>query len=100
LAFSRSFSLSMALLIMAGMAQGISMALVQALLLLRSTDEMRGRVSGARSFAISALSLGTFLTGYEATLWGAPLALIINSSVFIVITMLMVVRAPELARHK
>ena len=100
LSFSRSFSLSMALLIMAGIAQGISMALVQALLLIRSTDEMRGRVSGARAFAISTLSLGTFLTGYEATLWGAPMALIINSSVFIVITTLMVAWAPELARHK
>jgi MFS family permease len=100
LSFSRSFSLSMALLIMAGIAQGISMALVQALLLIRSTDEMRGRVSGARAFAISTLSLGTFLTGYEATLWGAPMALIINSSVFIVITTLMVVWAPDLVRHK
>jgi MFS family permease len=100
LSFSRSFSLSLALLVMAGIAQGISMALVQALLLLRSTEDMRGRVSGARAFAISTLSLGTFLTGYEATLWGAPLALIINSSVFMLITLLMVVLAPELARHK
>ncbi len=100
LAFSRSFSFSMALLIMAGIAQGISMALVQALLLLRSSDEMRGRVSGARAFAISALSLGTFLAGYEASLWGVPLALVINSLVFIVITALMVAWTPELARHK
>ena len=85
---------------MAGIAQGISMALVQALLLIRSTDEMRGRVSGARAFAISTLSVGTFLTGYEATLWGSPLALIINSSVFIVITTLMLAWVPELSRHK
>ncbi len=100
LSFSRSFSLSMALLIMAGIAQGVSMALVQALLLIRSTDEMRGRVSGARAFAISTLSLGTFLTGYEAALWGTPMALIVNSLVFIGIMMLMVAWAPELARHK
>ena len=100
LSFSRSFSVSMALLILAGIAQGVSMALVQALLLIRSTDEMRGRVSGARAFAISTLSLGTFLTGYEAALWGSPMALIINSSVFIVIMVLMVAWAPELARHK
>jgi len=39
LSFSKSFQLSMALLIMAGMAQGISMALLQALLLIRSTEE-------------------------------------------------------------
>ena len=100
LSFSRSFSLSMALLIMAGIAQGVSMALVQALLLIRSADEMRGRVSGARAFAISTLSLGTFWTGYEAALWGAPMALIINSSVFIALMALMVAWAPELARHK
>ena len=76
------------------------MALVQALLLIRSSDEMRGRVSGARAFAISTLSLGTFLTGYEAALWGAPLAFVVNSAVFIVITMLMLAWSPELVRLK
>jgi MFS family permease len=100
LSFSRTFSFSMAFLIMAGIAQGISMALVQALLLIRSADEMRGRVSGARAFAISTLSVGTFLTGYEATLWGSPLALVINSSVFILITTLLLAWVPELIRHK
>jgi MFS family permease len=100
LAFSRSFAMSMVLLVLAGSAQGISMALVQALLLIRSTDEMRGRVSGARAFAISTLTVGTFLTGFEAALWGAPLALIINSSIFIAITTLMVVWAPDLVRHR
>ncbi|MHB8769829.1 MAG: MFS transporter [Syntrophales bacterium] len=100
LSFSRSFGLTMGLLILAGLAQGVSMALVQALLLLRSTDAMRGRVSGARAFAISTLSLGTFLSGYEASLWGVPLVLVINSSVFIVITALMILRVPELARDR
>jgi MFS family permease len=100
LSSSRSFSFSMAFLIMAGIAQGISMALVQSLLLIRSTDEMRGRVSGARAFAISTLSVGTFLTGYEAALWGSPLAFIINSSVFILITILVLAWVPELIRHK
>jgi len=100
LSFSRSFSASMVLLILAGTAQGVSMALVQALLLLRSTDEMRGRVSGARAFAISTLSLGAFLTGYEAALWGTPMALILNSLIFIAIMVLMMAWAPELARHK
>jgi MFS family permease len=100
LSFSRSFFISMALLIIAGIAQGISMALVQALLLIRSTEEMRGRVSGARAFAISTLSFGTVLTGYEAGLWGAPAAFIINSSVFILIATLIVVWASELVRRE
>ncbi len=100
LSFSRSFGLTMGLLILAGLAQGISMALLQALLLMRSSDEMRGRVSGARAFAISTLSLGTFLSGYEASLWGVPLVLVVNSSVFIVITAGMLLRVPELARGR
>jgi MFS family permease len=100
LSFTRSFSFSMAFLIMAGIAQGISMALVQSLLLIRSTGEMRGRVAGTRAFAISTLSLGTFLTGYEAMLWGSPLAFIINSSVFILIATLMLAWVPELIRNK
>jgi MFS family permease len=99
-AFSKSFTLSIALLVLAGIAQGISMALVQALLLMGSTEEMRGRVSGARAFAISTLSLGTFLAGYEAALWGAPAALIINTSFFIALTTLVFVWTPGLTRHK
>jgi MFS family permease len=100
LSFSKSFQPAMALLLLAGVAQGISMALVYALLLIRSTEEMRGRVSGARTFAISTLALGNFLTGYLASLWNAPTALIINSSVFILITILTVFRASELVRRE
>jgi MFS family permease len=100
LSYSRSFFISMVLLISAGMAQGISMALVQALLLIRSAEEMRGRVSGARAFAISTLSFGTLLTGYEVSLWGVPAAFIINSSVFILIAILIVFWASELVRRE
>jgi MFS family permease len=100
LSYSRSFFISMALLVSAGMAQGISMALVQALLLMRSAEEMRGRVSGARAFAISTLSFGTLLTGYEVSLWGAPAAFIINSSVFILIATLIFFWASELVRRE
>ncbi|HBB17802.1 MAG: hypothetical protein A3J94_08335 [Syntrophus sp. RIFOXYC2_FULL_54_9] len=100
LSYSRSFFVSMALLIAAGIAQGISMALVQALLMMRSAEEMRGRVSGARAFAISTLSFGALLTGYEVSLWGAPAAFIINSSVFILVAALIVFWSSELVRYK
>ncbi len=100
LSYSRSFFISMALLVSAGIAQGISMALVQALLLMRSTQEMRGRVSGTRAFAISTLSFGTVLTGYEVSLWGAPAAFIINSAVFMLIATLIVFWASELVRRE
>jgi len=85
-ATSSLFSLSIALLILVGAAQGLSMALIQSLLLIRSSEEMRGRVSGARAFAISALPLGNLLTGLGASFWGAPIVLIINASASILIT--------------
>lgn len=100
LSYSRSFVVSMALLVSAGVAQGISMALVQALLMMRSAEEMRGRVSGARAFAISTLSFGSLLTGYEVSLWGAPAAFIINASVFMLIATLIVFWASELVRRE
>lgn len=76
------------------------MALVQALLMMRSAEEMRGRVSGARAFAISTLSFGSLLTGYEVSLWGAPAAFIINSSVFMLIAILIVSWSSELVRRE
>ncbi|MBI4266927.1 MAG: MFS transporter [Chloroflexi bacterium] len=85
-ALSESFYLSMILLIVSGLVQGVAMVLIQALLLIRSTEAMRGRVAGARALAISTLSLGALLTGYEARLWGAPAALIINASVYVLFT--------------
>ena len=76
------------------------MALVQALLLMRSSEEMRGRVSGARAFAISTLSLWAVLTGYEVSLWGVPAAFIINSAVFLLFAVMIVFWASELVRKE
>ena len=99
-ATSSLFSLSMVLLILAGTAQGMSMALIQSLLLLKSSEEMRGRVSGARAFAIGALPLGSLLTGAGASAWGAPTILIINSTVAILIIAVITIWASELVRRK
>ena len=96
LAATRLFPLSIALLIVAGMAQGISMALIQSLLLLWSAAEMRGRVSGVRAFAISTLPFGNLITGTGASLWGAPLTLFIVSAVAILITVLIAIWAIQL----
>jgi MFS family permease len=98
--FSKSFPLSLALQMAAGIAQGTAMVLIQALLLIWSTEEMYGRISGTRAFAISTLSPGNFLTGYEASLWGAPAALVTNCSIFILMTTLLILWAPELVRRK
>ena len=58
---------------------------------------MRGRVSGTRAFAISTLALGNVVTGYEAALWGAPIAMVVNGCISILITVLIAVWVPQLA---
>ena len=97
---SRLFPLSMVLLVCAGVAQGMSMALIQSLLLVHSSEEMRGRVSGARALAIGTLPLGNLLAGAGASLWSAPIVLLINSSLSILVTILIVIWVPELRKRK
>lgn len=98
LSFVKTFEFSLALLFAAGTAQGISMSLVQALLMLRSKPEMRGRVQGARALAISALSVGNFMAGYEASRWGVSMVFTVNSIIFVSIAILIAAWAPELMK--
>jgi predicted MFS family arabinose efflux permease len=98
-AVSRIFYFSFALLVFAGIFQGISMALIQSLLLLWSAEEMRGRVSGARAFAVSAAPLGNLLAGAGAGLWGAPITLIASSAIFILLTGLIAIWAFEITKR-
>lgn len=99
LAGIRLLPLSILLFIVAGVAQGISMALIQSLLLMWSSASMRGRVSGIRAFAISTLPLGNLLTGAGASLWGAPLTLMVVSAASVLITAVIAVWATQL-RHR
>ena len=96
--FSRLFSLSLLLLVMTGLNQGMCMALIQSLLMVWSTEEMRGRVSGARAFAIGTLPLGSLLTGAGAGLWGAPAMLLVNSAAAVVIAAIIFIWASTLLR--
>ena len=96
LAAIRLLPLSILLLIVAGVAQGISMALIQSLLLMWSSAEMHGRVSGVRAFAISTLPFGNLITGTGASLWGAPLTLFIVSATAILITAFIAIWATQL----
>jgi predicted MFS family arabinose efflux permease len=96
LAATRLFPLSLALLVAAGVAQGISMALIQSLLLMWSSPEMRGRVSGVRAFAISTLPFGNLLTGTGAGLWGAPWTLFAVSAAAVLMTVLIAIWATQL----
>lgn len=99
-AVSRLFPLSMVLLVFTGIVQGMAITLIQSLLLMWSSEEMRGRVSGARAFAIGTLPLGSLLTGAGASLWGAPTMLLINVSAAILVTILVTIWASELLKRK
>ena len=76
------------------------MSLLHTILLTNSSEEMRGRVSGGRAFAISTLPLGNLLTGYATSFLGAPTVLIINCSLSIAITIFIAIWASELRNTK
>jgi MFS family permease len=98
--FSRLLPLSATLLVFAGGAGGMAMALIQSLLLMWSSVEMRGRVSGARAFAISTLPLGNLLMGAGASFLGAPMVLVISNSAAILIAVLIAIWAPSLRNRR
>ena len=88
------------LVLVSGFGQGMSMALIQSLMLVWSSEEMRGRVSGIRALAIGFLPLGNFLTGAWAGLWGATLTLIVDAVAGMVSIALITAWAREILRRK
>jgi len=100
LAVSRLFPIALMLLFLGGVGQWMVWALMQTLLLQWSSEEMRGRVSGVRAFAISTLPPGNLLTGALTGLWGAPTVLLIDASASIAIMIAIAIWAPELRRRK
>ena len=99
-AFSRLFPLSLGILILAGLSQGTCMALIQSLLMVLSSEEMRGRVSGARAFAVGALPLGSLLTGAGTSSLGAPTMLLVNSAIAIVVAVVIIAWASALVKKQ
>jgi sugar phosphate permease len=99
-AVSRVFGLSLLLLTIVGFGQGMSMALIQSLMLVWSSEEMRGRVSGIRALTIGFLPLGNFLTGAWAGLWGATLTLIVDAVAGMLSIALITAWAREILRRK
>lgn len=72
------------------------MAMIQSMMLMRASEEMRGRVIGARAFAVATLPLGNLMAGAGADLLGTPVMLVIICSVAILLTFFLALRSPEL----
>lgn len=73
-AMSTWYSVSMGLMFVAGLTQGIVWTMIATLILANTAQSMRGRVMGIRTGVVIGLPLGNFLAGALAESLGAPLA--------------------------
>lgn len=95
---SRSFALSLAMLILLGALDNISVVIRSALLLLQTPDHMRGRVSAVNNLFVGASNeLGAFESGMLAALIG-PIAAVVAGGVGTIVVVLAVAAIwPEVA---
>ena len=73
-AISTWYSVSMALIFVAGLTQGIVWTMIATLILANTAQAMRGRVMGIRTGVVIGLPLGNFLGGALAEQVGVPFA--------------------------
>lgn len=87
--FSRDFHLSMAILVVLGAADMISVFVRSSLIQLNTPDDMRGRVSAISGLAVSASNeLGELQAGVAASILGATGAVVFGGTGAIMITLL------------
>lgn len=95
--FSRSFPLSIVMLIIAGGFDMISVVVRQTLVQLRTPDEMRGRVSSVNSvFIDTSNELGGFESGASAALLGPVVSVVAGGIVTVLVVSAVAVAWPEL----
>jgi predicted MFS family arabinose efflux permease len=99
-AFSTQYSVSMALVFAAGLAQAIVWTMIATLILSNTTQSMRGRVMGLRTGVVFSLPIGNFLAGAAAERFGAPIAQGAYAAIAIFIMLAIVLRVPSLHRSQ
>ncbi len=97
-AFSTSYALSLALVLVAGIAQAITWTAIATLILSNTAQSMRGRVMGLRTGVVISLPLGNFLAGAAAERFGAPVAQGAYAAIAMLIMLVIVWRVPGLRR--
>lgn len=98
---SRSFPLSLAMLVLAGGLDMISVVVRQTLVQLRTPDEMRGRVSAVNSvFIDTSNELGGFESGASAALLGPVVSVVGGGIVTVLVVSAVAIAWPELRRMK
>jgi MFS family permease len=97
-AMSRSFPLSLVLSVIIGVANGLFLAVTNALLLSITPDQFRGRVMGLLAITWYLPSIGSLILG-AATDWvGLPVAVIAGAFICTVFILGAVLRLPALRR--
>ena len=97
-ALSTSYTLSLAFVFVAGLAQAIAWTVIATLILSDTTPSMRGRVMGLRTGVVIALPFGNLLAGAAAERFGAPAAQGAYAVTAIVIMLVIVLLVPRLRR--
>ncbi|WP_133365259.1 MFS transporter [Qipengyuania sediminis] len=98
---STSFAVSVAMLVLLGAADMVSVFIRSSLVQLNTPDRMRGRVSSISGLAISASNeLGEMQSGLAAAALGAVGAVVFGGVGAIVVTAIWAVIFPELRRAK
>jgi len=95
---SSVYVVSLAILLITGMAFSSTLVLIMTVLFRTAPPEFRGRIMGLRVFAIYAHSFGSLHSGAWAGFMGAPLAAGINAVLGVGLTGLLTVVAPKLRK--
>jgi MFS family permease len=99
-ALSTWYSVSMALVFIAGLTQAVAWTVIATLILGHTAPSMRGRVMGIRAGVVVSLPLGNLLAGAAAERVGAPWALGAYALAAIVMMAAIAMRVPGLRRLK
>ncbi len=96
-AFSTNFYLSMAMLALSGIFDGISMVIRRSLVRLLSPDDMRGRIASVSwIFVCSSNELGAFESGMVAAMIGTVPCVAAGGVVTLLVVLAAAVMAPQL----
>ena len=97
-AFSSNLYLSLAILLVTGLAFSSTQVMMLTAMLRTTQADYRGRVLGLRVLAIYAYAFGGAGAGFLAGLWGAPVAAITIGLAGVIMTCSLVVFTPQLRR--
>ena len=97
-ALSSWYSVSLALVFAAGLAQAIVWTVIATLILSNTAQHMRGRVMGLRTGVVVSLPIGNFLAGAVAERFGAPIAQAAYALAAMLLMLWIVMMVPKLHR--